>query len=176
MNAVVSTSINFQNASDVAAYMQLNPAALPDDDTAYTGVTRYIVGYAHIILFGENGRRMAKLHRRSVRGFAVDGEPVVVHGPSFKRIGIPGEEPPQDDEDISSPDCKRYLVEWDDFEGNHHEASYDSSDDAEAEYEAALKEYQNVTLTDLLAADGESKGFAELDAELLAEAACKHDL
>lgn len=174
MNAVVSTSINFQNAADVAAYMQLNPAALPDDDTAYTGVTRYIVGYAHIILFGENGRRMAKLHRRNVRGFAVDGEPVVVHGPDFKRIGIPGEDQPQDDE--AAPDCKRYLVEWDDFEGNHHEASYDSPDDAEAEYEAALKEYQNVTLTDLLAADGESKGFAELDAELMAEAACKHDL
>ena len=169
MNIILSTSISFKTAADVAAYAQIDAKALPDDDMALSGVDKYIVGYAHIILFDADGRRMAKLPRRRYRGMAADGEPVVIHGEDFKRIGIPdgGED---DDAPAPAAACKRYLVEWDDFEGNRHEASYDDPDDANAEYDAALKEYQNVTLTDLLALDSESEGFAEADAAAWAEA------
>ena len=172
MNIILSTSIDFQTPADVAAYAQIDTKALPDGDMALSGVDKYIVGYAHIILFDADGRRMAKLPRRRYRGMAADGEPVVIHGEDFKRIGIPDDPQPDGGEDDDAPAaaCKRYLVEWDDFEGNHHEASYDDPDDANAEYDAALKEYQNVTLTDLLAPDSESEGFAEADAAAWAEA------
>lgn len=160
MNAIISTSINFQSAADVAAYMQLDPVALPEDDMAYTEVTRYIVGFESIVLFGVDGRRLAKFRRRNVRGFAVDGEPVVIHGENFKRIGIPEDDPqPTADADENEEDAPadHYRVEWDDWEGNHHEKLFARQTDAEAEYDAALKEYQNAELTDLTAQGAEDQ-------------------
>ncbi len=46
------------------------------------------MGYKNIVLLGKDGRRLATFNRRKVRGFAVDGQPIVIHGEGFKRIGI----------------------------------------------------------------------------------------
>ncbi len=88
MNAVVSTSIRFSTPESVAAYKALPWYDLPEDDMEYNEVTRYIVGYKNIVLLGQDGRRLATFNRRKVRGFAIDGQPIVIHGEGFKRIGI----------------------------------------------------------------------------------------
>lgn len=86
--AIISTAINFQTAEDVKAYQGLDWKALPEDDREYNEVTRYIVGFKNVILLGLNGRRLCTVPRRSVKGLAIDGQPVIVHGPNFKRLGI----------------------------------------------------------------------------------------
>lgn len=88
MQAIISTAINFQTAEDVKAYQGLDWKALPEDDREYNEVTRYIVGFKNVILLGLNGRRLCTVPRRSVKGLAIDGQPVIVHGPNFKRLGI----------------------------------------------------------------------------------------
>ncbi len=88
MNAVVSTSIRFSTPESVAAYKTIPWHDLPEDDMEYNEVTRYIVGYKNIVLLGKDGRRLATFNRRKVRGFAIDGQPIVIHGEGFKRIGI----------------------------------------------------------------------------------------
>lgn len=92
MQAVISTAVKFQTAEDVKAYQGLNWTALPEEDVEYNEVTRYIVGFRNIILLGLNGRRLCTFPRRSAKGFAVDGQPIVIHGPNFKRIGIENED------------------------------------------------------------------------------------
>lgn len=91
MHAIISTSINFRTAEDVKAYQGLDWMALPEDDMEYNEVTRYIVGYKNIILLGQNGRRLYTGKRRNIRGLAIDGSPIVIHGKNFKRIGIDDE-------------------------------------------------------------------------------------
>lgn len=88
MNAIVSTSIRFSTPESVAAYKALPWHDLPEDDMEYNEVTRYIVGYKNIILLGKDGRRLATFPRRKVLGLAIDGQPIVIHGKDFKRIGI----------------------------------------------------------------------------------------
>lgn len=97
MNVIVSTSIRFTSEDDVKAYRGLGFEALPEDDLEYTEVTRYILGGAKIVLFGAKGQRLAVLERRTVRGMAVDGVPVTVHGPEFKRFDSDEPEPAEDD-------------------------------------------------------------------------------
>lgn len=88
MNAIVSTSIRFSTPESVAAYKGLPWHDLPEDDMEYNEVTRYIVGYKNIVLLGKDGRRLATFPRRKVMGLAIDGQPIVIHGEGFKRIGI----------------------------------------------------------------------------------------
>lgn len=88
MQAIISTAINFQTAEDVKAYQGLDWKSLPEDDLEYNEVARYIVGFKNVILLGPNGRRLCTVPRRSVKGLAINGQPVVVHGPDFKRLGI----------------------------------------------------------------------------------------
>lgn len=91
MQAIISTSINFRSAEDVKAYQGLDWMSLPEDDMEYNEVTRYIVGYKNIILLGLNGRRLYTGLRRNIKGLAIDGQPIVIHGKDFKRIGIDDE-------------------------------------------------------------------------------------
>ena len=84
MQVIISTAIRFTTEADVAAYKALSFEALPREDVEYNEVTRFIVGYEHIVLFGANGRRLAVLKRDKVRGMAIDDEPVTVNGNDFR--------------------------------------------------------------------------------------------
>lgn len=88
MNVVVSTAIRFSSPESITAYKAIPWYDLPEEDMEYNEVTRYIVGYRNIILLGQNGRRLATFSRRKVRGLAVDGQPIVIHGDDFVRIGV----------------------------------------------------------------------------------------
>lgn len=101
-NAIISVSINFQDAADVTAYKGISPAALPDGEREYNEVTDYKVGYANIVLIGANGRTLAKFPRGAVKGFAIDGEPIVIAGPDFKRIGC-GDKDQNDEAHVWDP-------------------------------------------------------------------------
>lgn len=89
--AIISTCINFQTEADVTAYRGIDWRALPEGDMEYNEVTKYIVGYKNIILLGANGRKLATFPRRTVRGMAIDGTPVIIHGKDFTRIGVDDE-------------------------------------------------------------------------------------
>lgn len=92
MEAILTTTINFNSAEDVSIYKQFSPEALPDGDRRYSGVASFKVGFKHIVLLDEGGYAIAKKPRGLFKGFAVDGEPVVINGPEFKRIGCDGEQ------------------------------------------------------------------------------------
>ena len=83
---IISTAIKFTNKADVETYTKLSPAALPLDDYELEGVAKYAVGYEHIVLLGASGKTMLRVKRDKVRGLAVDGQPIVIHGDDFKRI------------------------------------------------------------------------------------------
>ncbi len=114
MEAILTTAINFNSAEDVSIYKQFSPEALPDSDRRYSGVAAFKVGFSRIVLLDESGYAIAKKPRRFFKGFAVDGEPVVINGPEFKRIGC--DEP---DEKSSTAIINDYLNE---ISGNVHEA------------------------------------------------------
>ena len=84
MQVIISTAIRFTNEADVAAYKALTFEALPLDDMEYNEVTRYLVGWEHIVLFGANGRRLAVLKRKAIRGMAINDKPVTITGDDFK--------------------------------------------------------------------------------------------
>ena len=92
MEAILTTAINFNSAEDVSIYKQFSPEALPDSDRRYNGVAAFKVGFSRIVLLDEGGYAIAKKPRRLFKGFAVDGKPVVINGPEFKRIGCDGEQ------------------------------------------------------------------------------------
>ncbi len=84
MQVIISTAIRFTTEADVAAYKALSFEALPLEDMEYNEVTRYLVGWEHIVLFGANGRRLAVLKRKAIRGMAINGKPVTITGDEFK--------------------------------------------------------------------------------------------
>lgn len=84
MQVIISTAIRFTTEADVAAYKALSFEALPLEDMEYNEVTRYLVGWEHIVLFGANGRRLAVLRRKAIRGMAINGKPVTITGDDFK--------------------------------------------------------------------------------------------
>lgn len=92
MQVIISTAIHFTNEADVAAYKALSFEALPLDDMEYNEVTRYIVGYEHVVLFGANGRRLAVLKRKAIRGMAINGKPVKVAGDDFRPFNTEDDE------------------------------------------------------------------------------------
>lgn len=101
---VISTAINFKTETDVSAYLLITPRALPDGDCALS-CDEYKIGWEHIVLLDTAGRLMLKMKRRDVRGMAVDGKPVAVHGDGFAPIdstqavdASPEEEAEQDEE------------------------------------------------------------------------------
>lgn len=92
MQVIISTAIRFNNEADVAAYKALSFEALSLEDLEFNEVTRYIVGYEHIVLFGQNGRRLAVLKRDKVRGMAINDKPVKVNGDGFKPFNTEDDE------------------------------------------------------------------------------------
>lgn len=147
MNAVLSTAINFQNAQDVEAYMTFSAEALPDGDRRYSDVAAYKVGYDNIVLLDTGGYIIAKEARRNYKGLAIDGEPIVINGPDFERIGC---DTPDDDRerldevlardvDQAVANGMKYRVAWITHVGNTGFADFADSLVAEAEYEARLK-------------------------------------
>lgn len=141
MRAIISTAINFQNAADVAAYLELSPQALPDGDREYTEVTRYIVGYAHIILLGANGRTLAKVKRQDVKALVIEGEPICIRGDGFQRIDCYEDPDGRCDETTA-----QYMVWWCDHDGSLRQSFFRDRETAEREEEALLKEYDRVGL------------------------------
>ena len=92
MQVIISTAIRFTNEADVAAYKSLSFEALPLEDMEYNEVTRYLVGWEHIVLFGANGRRLAVLKRKAIRGMAINDKPVTVTGDGFKPFNTEDDE------------------------------------------------------------------------------------
>lgn len=140
MEAILTTAINFQNAQDVEAYKLFSAKALPDGDRRYSGVDAYRVGYENIILLDAGGYIIAKKARKNYRGFAINGEPVIIQGNGFKRIGCETDEEKLEELFTKdTDDSVEYRVAWIDFEGNQHFADFKDSAEADAEYEARLK-------------------------------------
>lgn len=83
---IISAGIKFTCEADVDAYNHLTFEALPSADLEFNEVTRFIVGYEHIVVFGQNGRRLAVLKRKDYRGMAVDGKPIKITGDDFKTV------------------------------------------------------------------------------------------
>lgn len=96
MEAILTTAINFNNAEDVKVYKQFSPEALPDGDRRYSGVAALKVGFRHIVLLDADGYTIAKKPRKIFKSLAIDGEPVIINGPEFKRIGC--DEPDLEDD------------------------------------------------------------------------------
>jgi hypothetical protein len=155
MNAIITYAIKFQNATDVAAYKQLSFASLPEADREFNEVTDYKVGYKRILLIGANGRALASFDRQSVKGFAIDGQPIVLDGPNFKRIGCD----PHDSELISEratyevdaaiADGYSYRVLWVGFNGKVYHTDFKDSQEAENEYDTRLKTERAVRIIGL---------------------------
>ena len=78
--AIISTSIRFQSVEDVRAYQELGYCEIPEDDVEYNEVADYAVTRSSITLWGINGRMLATFPLDTVKGFAIDGIPVVIHG------------------------------------------------------------------------------------------------
>ena len=91
MKAIISRYCPFETEQDVQAYLD----GTPDRDGLYLEtspsdtVTEYKVGYKLIVLKFMDGH-VETFNRRDVEGFAVDSqaEPIVIHGPNFKRINV----------------------------------------------------------------------------------------
>lgn len=170
MDAILTTAINFRTAQDVAIYKQFDPEALPDGDRRYTGVATYKVGYRHIVLLDEGGYVIAKHHRGLYKSLAVDGEPIILHGPAFERVGCDEPDPEKEEyaalkEYAQTTDVqdaidagKPYRVAWmahtTDDEGKNlmGYADFDNDADAELEHDARLKTEKHVfgiVLTDI---------------------------
>ena len=92
MQVIISTGIRFTCEEDVNAYKALSFEALPMDDLEYNEVTRYLIGWKRIVLFGLNGHRLAVLNREQVRGMAVNGRPINVRGEGFVPVDSVEEE------------------------------------------------------------------------------------
>lgn len=91
MKAIISYNATFETEQDVLDYMNDPSPNFPDvlllgSDPHHT-VTDYKVGYSNIFLTFADGKQRAYSRRRVV-GFAVDGKPIVIHGPNFKRINV----------------------------------------------------------------------------------------
>lgn len=148
MNAILTTAIKFQSASDVEAYKGFSAAALPEGDRRYSGVSAYKVGFDNIVLLDEGGYIIAKRPRKEYKGFAIDGEPVNIGGPNFKRIGC-GDEVEKALLEVLADGVERaiaegfeYRVAWVGYDGETNFADFKDSTDAEVEYEARLKTEQ----------------------------------
>lgn len=94
MDAILTTAINFNSKEDVEIYKQFSPEALPDGDRRYSGVSTFKIGFENIVLLDQGGYLIAKKPRRAFKSLAIDGEPVKINGPEFKRIGC---DEPKDD-------------------------------------------------------------------------------
>jgi len=81
---ILTSAVRFVNPEDVVAYQALPVYALPCHDVEFNEVTRYVVGWRHIVLYGRTGRRLAVLKRRHFIGMAIDGQPVVIRGDGFQ--------------------------------------------------------------------------------------------
>lgn len=89
---ILTSAVRFCSIEDVEAYKALSVEALPCNDVEFNEVTRYLVGWEHIVLFGRTGRRLAALKRRDFIGMAIDGKPVLISGDSFKPFSTESKE------------------------------------------------------------------------------------
>lgn len=156
MEAILSTSINFQNAQEVEAYKSFSAEALPDGDRRYSGVDAYKVGFENIVLLDVGGYVIAKKARKNYKGFAINGEPITIHGKDFRRIGSEPADEVRLEERLSEnveqavTDGMQYRVAWIDFSNNIGSLDFKDSTDAEAEYDARLKTEKAVQLRGLI--------------------------
>ena len=67
MQVIISTAIRFTTEADVAAYKALSFEALPLEDMEYNEVTRYLVGWEHVVLFGAKDRKSTRLNSSHAR-------------------------------------------------------------------------------------------------------------
>lgn len=89
MKAIISLFTALDTEQDVQNYLDNDPErdGLYFETSPSDTVTEYKVGYNKVVLKFADGH-VEIFARRDVMGFAVDGQPVPVHGPNFKRVNV----------------------------------------------------------------------------------------
>lgn len=130
---IISRAIAFTDVEVLEGYMAREIDDIPLSDVWMPDVQSIIVGYRKIVLKGEDGRTRFVGDRRQIKGLAVDGKAIPVHGSDFCRMTINGDETERTvTREIVE---KKYSVDW--FEGVEcSHMAYDDYDEAKAFFDA----------------------------------------
>lgn len=86
---IVSRATDFTADGALEKYMAMEET--PNMDVWMPDVQTIILGFNKVVLIGEDGHTRFVGLRRNVKGLAIDGEAVPVHGEYFRRFRIDGD-------------------------------------------------------------------------------------